>query len=133
MPGVGMSGPGPGLAKVAATPVAGFALQNATPGILSWTAPNDGAMHRCEFWTFLNVSVIEVGGQVQVTVTPPNGVQQTISQFAAGKAVGTYHGDGTGFGDLWGLMVEAGTTVTLAQTSALTSGAATVWAEIWAS
>ena len=30
----------------AAGGLAGFALQNATPNILTWTAPNDGNYHR---------------------------------------------------------------------------------------
>lgn len=117
----------------ATTAVAGAALQNGTPTFATWTAPSDGKLHRVEIWTFLNVTSAETGGQVEATVTPPNGTPQTFSMFAPNKAAGTYHGDGVNFGDLWGLMVEAGTTLTIAQTSALTAGAATIWAEIWGS
>jgi hypothetical protein len=115
----------------AATAVGGFALQDATPTIISWTAPSDGKLHRCMIFTLLSVTLAETGGACQATVTPPSGAQQSFSIFAAGKAAGVYHGDGASFGDLWGLLVEAGTTVTLAQSSALTAGTASVWAEIW--
>lgn len=118
---------GSGLQLQAATPVAGTALANGTPAILSWTAPNDGGLHRAVVFGVLDVAVQEVGGQVNVAYTLPDG---TANSFAALNA-----GMGAGPANLFSytFVVKAGTTVTVAQATALTGGAATLWAEIWGS
>lgn len=117
---------GSGLALQAVTPQAGFALQNGTPVIVSWTAPNDGQQHYFQFGGSRNVTVLEVGGQITLTFTPPGGAAQVTIVIAAG---------GSGVGDAIlnpeiGV-IGPGTTVTLQQTSALTSGACMVSAAIW--
>ena len=119
--------PGPGsLALVQTTGDAGFPLQNATPGILSWTAPNDGLMHRVMVITFQNVTSAETGGVVSMTNTDPQGTPHVSGLYAGGSGVGVQYASQL-------RLVAPGTTVTVNQTSALTLGAATVWAEIWAS
>lgn len=116
----------PQLQRVATTGLAGFALQNGTPTILSWTAPNDGQMHRAFLFVSESCTVAETGGSITWGFTPPTGVAKTgINVLAAGQAVGTYH-----FQD--GCILGAGQTVSIVQGSALTAGAMLVWAEIWA-
>lgn len=118
----------PVMGLVAATPAAGFALQNATPGILSWTAPNDGKLHRFAVVSSIDVTSGETGGLVIVTYQPPAGGFTPAQQVFAG---------GLGAGTAPGATIEGiagpGTTVFVNQTSALTAGAALVWAEIWGS
>ena len=116
------------LAKQAATPVAGFALVNATPTILSWSVPNDGQMHRFAVYGYIIVSSLETGGQINVNFTDMSGVVRARDAMDANQAAGWldlfFHG-------LW--PCQAGSTVTVTQQSALTGGAATLWAEIWGS
>lgn len=119
---------GGSLAVQAATPVAGFALQNGTPGIISWTAPNDGKQHRFTVLASLNVASGETGGQVTVTYQPPSGGFTPGQQVFAGGL-----GAGTASGAPVSGIVGPGTTVFVLQATALTAGAATVWAEIWGS
>lgn len=113
------------LQLLTSTPVAGFALQNGTPIILTWTAPNDGNPHRVLIVATLDVSVVEVGGLVQMRTLDPAGVVVFSQVFAAGQAVG-------GHNALVGAVVQPGQAASLNQTNALTSGASTIWADIWA-
>lgn len=112
---------------VAATPAAGTPLVNGTPSILTWTAPNDGQVHEFELVATLAVASLETGGAVGLTFTFPGGGAAAPAVFTAGQAVGSFNGS-VGAKRL----VAPGTTVTLAQTSALTGGAATLFAQIWA-
>jgi hypothetical protein len=111
----------------AATPAAGFALQNGTPTIISWTAPNDGQNHRVLILGEVSISVLEVGGAIQAAYTPP----------AGGAQVATLNAGGLGISvsalTVFARVVGPGTTVQVNQSSALTAGTATVWAEIWGS
>jgi len=117
----------PGLVLQAATAVAGFALQNATPTVISWTAPNDGRQHRVTVIYTLHVTVAETGGAVVTNFTAPDaGVGQSTA-FAGGAGTGVFIPNGPQMA-----VVGAGTTVSVAQSSALTVGAALLWAEIWA-
>ena len=52
----------PLMQLVATTGVNGFALQNGTPTILTWTPPNDGQVHRVLLIAQENVTVAETGG-----------------------------------------------------------------------
>ena len=117
---------GPILVLQATTGVAGFALQNATPTIISWTAPNDGNLHRFIVICSLDVSSAETGGAVSLVCTPPGAGAQTTSLYAGGLGTGPAY-------NTQERLVQPGTTVTVEQSSALTGGAATVWAEIWGS
>lgn len=120
----------PSLARVAATDPAGFALQNATPAILTWNVPNDGQPHRVTLFGLINVTAAETGGLVQVQYTGPQAGAQlhTSTIFAAGLALDTA---GQTPAASLNVIVAPGSVVTLAQASALTAGAARVWAELW--
>lgn len=118
----------PVMGLLAQTPVAGVALANGTPTILSWTAPSDGKNHR--IWVIATgfATVIEVGGQVNVNYALPNGNTSPFPLLLPGTQ---------GVGYITAAYVAAvigpGAVVSIQQGSALTSGAATVWAEIWGS
>jgi hypothetical protein len=120
----------PVLELLAATPEAGFALQNATPTILSWTAPNDGNLHRAKLIIYLLVTSGETGGNINIDFTDPSNTSRAFGLGLSGKAAGEY---GNQQYEWESLFAYPGTTVTLVQSSALTGGAATVWAEIWGS
>jgi hypothetical protein len=116
------------MGLLAATPVAGIALVNGTPVILSWTAPNDGKLHRVMVAAAILVAVTEVGGLVQLQWTGPGaGSAQSSPVFAAALLGGTAAQPGAGPS----VMVAPGSTVSLVQGAALTVGAATVYAEFW--
>lgn len=117
----------PKLVRVATTGAAGVALVNGTPTILTYTAPNDGNLHVIQVQAQLVVTTLEVGGQVQVT--SGGAAAQTI--FAAAKAAGTYNAPDASQPQTNDFILQPGQTVTLTQSSALTGGAATVFAEIW--
>lgn len=114
---------GSSLSIQAATPEAGFAFQNGTPTIISWTAPNDGQEHRALFICSDQVTSALTGGQVTVAFTNPGGGTQTITLLTANGAVGAHH-------TLDGGIIGPGTTVTIQQATAVTLGAGTIWAEI---
>jgi hypothetical protein len=119
------------LQLLASTGPAGFALQNATPVILSYTFPNDGNLHRLFIGGSMNVTSAETGGQVTYTCSPPAGgaVTGTVL-FAAGSGVAPNLGS---LGNRTLVVAGSGTTVTVQQATALTAGAAVVWVEIWGS
>lgn len=119
--------PGNALSLVASTGVAGFALQNATPNILSWTAPNDGQMHRATCFGIVNVTVAQTGGAVGIAYTNPDGGGSTSTWLAGGL------GTGHNFPTVRLILMAPGTTITIQQTSAQTAGTATLYTEIWAS
>lgn len=115
------------LGPVATTGVNGFALQNATPTILTWVVPNDGQMHRFAVFGGVNVTSGETGGAIGVTYKYPDGTSSTDSLVNGGLSSGH---------QLYNARlapVQAGATVTVNQTSALTGGTASTWAEIWGS
>lgn len=114
-----------GLVNQATTGPAGFALQNATPNILTWAVPNDGAMHTVMMVSMMSVASLETGGQVTLSFTGPDSAVHSRTVYAANLAAGFQ----APAAQLW--PVQAGTTVTLAQASALTAGASTVWAILW--
>lgn len=123
---------GPGFSLVASTGASGFALQNGTPTILSWTAPNDGQLHRVMVFGQIHVTSAETGGQVSLQYFAPfsGSVAHTSQLFAAALGTDT---NGQLLGFVPAITVGAGTTVSILQISALTAGAAVVWAEIWGS
>jgi hypothetical protein len=121
------------LTLQAATPVAGFALVNGTPAILNWTAPADGQQHRFVVFATMNVTVTQVGGAVEVSYCTPDQATTTDNVFPGLFAGG--QGVGPNYDQVYSLsgIVKPGSTVSVAQGSALTSGAALMWAEIWGS
>jgi hypothetical protein len=115
------------LQLVATTGPSGFALQNGTPTILSWAVPNDGNIHTIELNAVLVVSSAETGGLVVLSFVFAGSVAAaTPTVFAGGSGVGSANSSVSGM-----RLVAPGTTVTLAQTSALTAGAAIAYAELW--
>lgn len=118
-----------GLSRVATTGPNGFALQDATPTILSWTAQNDGNLHIAILAVVIKVSSAETGGAISID---ESGAIAANTQLTAGSL-----GPGTWF--FFGnsaytpVPVAPGGAFALVQSSALTAGAATVYAEIWAS
>jgi hypothetical protein len=111
----------------ATTGLGGFALQNATPTVFQWTAPDDGKVHRITLIAQLDVASAETGGVVNLQFTDLQGNFQSRQAFAGGLGAGFTQGASP-----MSFLVEAGQTVFLAQSSALTAGAATVFAELWA-
>lgn len=115
------------LNLVASTPVAGFALQNATPTILSWTAPSDGQLHDVLVMTTETANGAAVGGAVGLTLTAPDGTVGTPQIYGGTPGAGFHNASFVTY------IVQAGSTFQVNQTSALTAGIATMWARIWAS
>lgn len=121
----GSSGP----QLVADTGINGFTLQNGTPTILSWTAPNDGKMHRFTIFGILHCTVAETGGALNFNYEIPDGSSNpNTSMNAGGSAVGVFAAPGSTNDKL----IQPGSTVLVQQTSALTAGAAVWWGQIWA-
>lgn len=116
----------PSLKKVAATANAGFALQNGTPTILTFTAPNDGQNHRYELYTEKHVTTAETGGAVQLSFTTPDAALGVSTFFPGGQAAGVFLPAGP-----QQILVGPGTTVTVSQSSALTVGASVLFCEVW--
>ena len=115
------------LQKVAATAEAGYALVNGTGTVISWTAPNDGNLHRVMVPATLHVSSSETGGAINVAFTAPDGTTGTQGIFSASHGAGVFGPDKAGT-----VIIEPNTTVSVVQGTALSGGAATLWAEIWA-
>jgi hypothetical protein len=113
----------------ATTGLGGVALINGAQNILTWTAPNDGLMHRFAVYGNFTVTVNGVGGQVNASFTDPAGNAQSRDlqdTYTGAPAFVDFYVHG-----FW--TCAPNTTVTVRQINALTSGAVTLYAEIWAS
>jgi hypothetical protein len=124
------------LSVAAATTTAGYTLVNATGTILTWTAPNDGKLHRAKLFYTEHVSSGKTGGGITFgslsgagngTLTP-DGAAGWQTVMGGGESAGA-----RGSENVTELIVGAGNTIFLYQNSALSAGAAVAWAEIWAS
>lgn len=115
-----------GLGLRAATPAGGFALQDATPVILSWAVPDDGALHRVMFFATAVVGSTATGGAVNVTFEAPDGTAVAWGIIPGGQGAGYAYNQS----NILPSLVKAGSLVTVTQT-ALTAGAVRLWAEIW--
>ena len=111
-----------GYPKQAATAATGFALQNATPTILTFTTANDGALHAVTLYHNLVVTSNQTGGAIQITYTLA-GTLRTVTVSAGGLTTGI-----TGNTSAFALVCDPNTAVTLSQSSAQTAGAATEYA-----
>ena len=118
------------LERQAATTTSGYTLVNSTGNILTWTSPNDGAQHRYKVFAQQVVTSAMTGGEIAIVFTAVNGTVET-QQFSAPALSAGFYGPGS-FAFLDGL-VEANTTLTIEQFTAMSAGAAILWAEIWAS
>src|SRR5215472_13578350 len=114
-----------GLRLQASTTVAGYTLVNGTGTVITWTAPNDGLLHTVMVAASLHVATNEVGGTIQVAWTEPGGVTNAVTLAASGQVA---NNDAT---NPVTIVVKANTAVNVNQSSALTGGAATLWAQIW--
>lgn len=117
------------LALAADTGADGFPLVNDTPGIVSWTVPDDGQLHLVQVIANASVTASETGGAVGVTWTSPDGGTQEWTVIPGDQAD---LGWDYALSQLPAVLVAPGTAVTVAQATALTAGAATVWAQVWA-
>ena len=116
------------LQPVATTGPAGVALINGTQNIITWTAPNDGQMHRVALYGCLSVTTAETGGSTQLTYTSPDNRGAGVTVWGSGFGAGVFQPNLIPL-----ITVKPGSTVTFQQNAALTAGAATVFAELWAS
>jgi len=121
---------GTGQNKQADTGAGGFALQNATPNVIAWTAPNDGLAHTFTVDGQVHVTAApQTGGVIQVAYTQPDGNGQTTQLDAGGHAAtGTF---GLGSGGVLSRVVQANTTVTVQQGTAMTAGTAVLFASLY--
>ena len=115
------------LASVASTGNAGYALINGTGNILSYTTPNDGALHPVVVTFALNVSVAATGGILNFNIA---GVQvQALSVGFVTSPPGWYTTQDVGGGDVV-MSLPANTAVTITQDGALTLGAVKAYIQI---
>ena len=128
MPDMQLGNAGTSLVKQASTPVAGVALVNGTPTILSWTPPNDGQLHRVLVYTTMTVQSAMTGGNINLQFEAPDGTFAGPGLLTGGQSAGYNYS-----GDAAPVIVKGGQTVMVIQGSALTAGAAILWAEIWGS
>jgi hypothetical protein len=119
----------PVMGLLAATPAAGYTLVNGTGTIITWTAPADGQLHRVIIIAQLLVTSNETGGQVTVNFTDMNGNTRSPPIYAGGSAAGLIAPTASAATQL----IKSGTAFSLFQGSALTLGAAVLWAEVWGS
>jgi hypothetical protein len=124
-PSAGMASPQPQL--VFQSPLAGFSLVNGTPTIATWAVPNDGRIHRVWNAAEMTVQILMVGGAITLQGFAPDGTEFFWQLFPGGSGVGYVFNDTD-----QSRLVQPGSVVTINQSSALTSGAAKFWTEIWA-
>ena len=125
-----------GLTRVATTGTGGFALENGTPTILTWTAPDDGQLHTVIVAGYSQVTSAFTGGPVTLhrTALPWYNVVLNSSDGVGYWMFGAGAGGGNDASS--GIVVhtvQPGETITLTQDAAVTAGAAVVYAEFWAS
>ena len=126
-----LGGGGSGLALQETTGIDGFALTDGTPNILTWTVPDDGALHRFDL-AFNGVVTSDLtGGGVNMQCTAPDGETQLYFAIWDANSPSGVHGFESGPPGI--IAVAPGTDVTVYQAEAVTAGAATVWPEIWGS
>ena len=119
---ISSSGTGIVTAETSAT---GVALINGAQTILTATVPNDAKPHQAIVTVFKVVTAALTGGAVVMAVTDIAGTAFTLA--IAGTAVGTYTHSSTTNSTF---LLKPGTTVTVKQTTAMTAGAAKVYAKI---
>ena len=113
------------LPITAETSATGVALINGTQTFLTVTVPNDGKVHTAQVMVAKDVTATLTGGTTAFTVTPLVGT--TIVTTTTTTSVG-YHGGITTNATIH--LVKPGTTVTVTQSTAMTEGAAKVYAKI---
>jgi hypothetical protein len=123
---------GMGMTLLATTTATGVALTSGTPTLLTWTAPNDGNMHRVLLVGELVVSSTETGGKVTVSFTDPaGGAHNGLQIYASALGAGAFGLPGTSSPVL--TLIQANTAFTVAQAVGLSGGAAIFYGELWGS
>jgi hypothetical protein len=117
------------LGLVAATPPAGYTLVNGTGNIVTWTPPNDGALHPYLLIAQQIVTSNMTGGELAIVFNAADGTLETQQLSAAGLTTGVY-GPGS-FSWLTGFH-QGGQPLVIEQFTALTLGAAKFWCQLWA-
>ena len=113
------------VAITAETSATGVALIDGTQTILTATVPNDGKVHALAFAVCeKDVTTALTGGVCTLSWTTPEGTARSINTTST--AVGAYFIAPTS-GDT---VLKPGTTITLRQNTAMTAGAAKVYAKI---
>lgn len=113
-----------GLGLLETTTQTGTALNNTTQQFFQWTAPADGNLHRVMLHADLNITSVLTGGSIQLNYTSPANTS-VIKSVSTQTAVGEYV-----LGPL-SFLIKSGSTVTLAQSAAMSAGAAVLYAELW--
>jgi hypothetical protein len=118
----------PALNQVATTGLTGYALINGTGNItgLSWTAPNDGALHRVMLVGAVVASGSPAGGAIVVSSTDPSDTARAAQAAFSAPSSG-YNFPTEGF-----YLIYPNTTFQVKQNSALTAGSATLYCDLWA-
>lgn len=120
-----------GLTLQTATSASGYALINGTGNIITWTAPNDGALHTVLYFAMCHITSAASGSPTcEITGTAPDGGTISKSIFGA-LTSSTFYYPTTG-GCPVTLFIEANTTFSIIQNTSMTAGAGVVWASIWA-
>jgi hypothetical protein len=96
-------------------PSGGIALVNGTPTLLTYIVPNDGNVHALVATQIKLVTVAETGGTINLNYVLQGGAKAL--QFDPGGRVPGQ------FQQVFAVMADPGTAVTIAQVSALTAGA----------
>ena len=117
-----------GVVLQATTPTTGVALINGTQDFLTWTAPNDGNLHRILVFGNKITTVNETGGTISA-VLPPS-INTTV---IGATTAGTWPFGVFGGAQFYGCLVPAATQFKISQTAALTAGASKFYGEIWGS
>jgi hypothetical protein len=121
---------------VATTGETGYTLVNGTGDILSWTAPNDGQLHRFTVYIRLVVQTSLTGGQIFIqnagTALPHGATGSGTFVFNGSAGAGDYFLLRSNTSDEKGILGPA-EEVKITQSTAATGGAAVLYAEIWAS
>jgi hypothetical protein len=119
-----------GQVLLATTGVAGYTMVNATGNIITWTPPSDGALHRFNLFLYMAVTSNTTGGAIGLTFTDPGSNPQSLTILSGTQGTGAH---GTTLQGYEQIFAKAGTTVAVTQATAMTAGAAVVWAELWGS
>lgn len=103
--------------------VSNVALINGTQQLIQWTAPQDGQPHRAIVIVKVTITNATTGGQITSQVNAGGATQLLAATQAAAKFAPPSPG----------AVLDPGDTISVAQQTAVTAGAGTVSAEIWAS
>jgi hypothetical protein len=124
-----------GQGLLATTGLSGFALQSGAGNVISWTAPNDGSMHRVLVFAHAVVTnAPQTGGEVNVSFTDPDNAAR-VREFLPGGNSATGYVAPVGVSAAiaqYTYLIAPGSTFALQQT-AMSAGAETVYAELWGS